>query len=88
VCRYPGRANRPQTFCCVVCGCSEHVDPNVATDIAHRWDDVELRACKDRKDLWRAASTSTYRLEAAQRLVVVRPAAWLVCSGGAFNERS
>jgi transposase len=52
-CHYPDRANRPdqQTFCCVVCGCSMHADLNAATNIAQRWDDVELRACKDRKDI-------------------------------------
>jgi transposase len=53
LCHYPDRANRPdqQTFCCVVCGCSMHADLNAAINIAHRWDDTELRACKDRKEI-------------------------------------
>src|SRR6266496_444448 len=51
VCHYPDRANRPdqQTFCCVVCGQQAHADLNAATNLAHRWDDEELCACKDRK---------------------------------------
>jgi transposase len=53
MCHYPDRANRPdqQTFCCVVCGCSMHADLNAAINIAQRWDDVELHACKNRKDI-------------------------------------
>jgi Putative transposase DNA-binding domain len=51
VCHYPDRANRPnqQTFCCTVCGYRAHADLNAALNIEHRWGDVELRACKDRK---------------------------------------
>ncbi|HYU76324.1 MAG TPA: transposase, partial [Ktedonobacteraceae bacterium] len=50
VCHYPDRANRPdqQTFCCVVCGQQAHADLNAATNLAHRWDDEQLCACKDR----------------------------------------
>jgi len=51
VCHYPDRANRPnqQTFCCVVCGHCTHADLNAAINIACRWNDTELQACKDRK---------------------------------------
>ena len=51
VCHYVDRANRPdqQTFCCRVCGYSTHADLNAAINIAHRWGDDALRACKDRK---------------------------------------
>src|SRR5258708_3154298 len=51
VCHYVDRANRPnqQTFCCVVCGYRVHADLNAAINIARRWGDAELCACKDRK---------------------------------------
>lgn len=53
VCRYTDRANRPdqQTFCCVACGYSTHADLNAATNIAHRWRDAELRACRGLKEV-------------------------------------
>ncbi len=53
VCHYADRANRPnqQTFCCQVCGYSTHADLNAATNIARRWGDSELHACKDRKEV-------------------------------------
>ncbi len=53
MCHYPDRANRPdqQTFCCVVCGSSMHADLNAVMNIAQPWDDAELRACKDRKEI-------------------------------------
>jgi len=52
-CHYVDRANRPnqQTFCCVVCGYSTHADLNAATNIERRARSVELRACKDRKEV-------------------------------------
>ncbi len=53
VCHYADRANRPdqQTFCCLVCGSRSHADLNAATNIARRWGDTELHACKDRKEV-------------------------------------
>ena len=50
VCHNVDKANRPdqQTFCCQVCGFQAHADLNAATNIAHRWGDNELHACKDR----------------------------------------
>ncbi|HYU74458.1 MAG TPA: zinc ribbon domain-containing protein, partial [Ktedonobacteraceae bacterium] len=47
------RANRPdqQTFCCVACGFSTHADLNAATNLANRWNDAELHACKSRKEI-------------------------------------
>src|SRR6266704_3087685 len=53
VCHYPDRANRPnqQTFCCVVCGYQTHADLNAATNIERRVGDMELRACKVRKEV-------------------------------------
>jgi hypothetical protein len=52
-CHYPDKANRPdqQTFCCVVCGFQTHADLNAATNIARRWGDTELQACKDKKEV-------------------------------------
>ena len=53
VCHYPDRANRPdqQTFCCIVCRQSTHADLNAATNLAQRVGDIDLRACKDRKEV-------------------------------------
>ncbi len=53
VCHYPDRANRPdqQTFCCLVCGFQTHADLNAATNIERRVGDMELRACKVRKEV-------------------------------------
>ncbi len=51
VCHYVDRTNRPdqQTFCCQICGFQAHADLNAATNIARRWEDIELQACEDRK---------------------------------------
>ena len=53
MCYYTDRENRPdqQTFCCLVCGYCTHADLNAATNLAHRWDDSELRACKDKQEV-------------------------------------
>jgi putative transposase-like DNA-binding protein len=69
VCHYPDRANRPdqQTFCCVVCGFQTHADLNAATNIEARWGDIELRACKDGKEV--------------KALLVRRHQAWLKQNG-------
>jgi transposase len=50
-CHYVARANRPdqQTFCCGVCGSTQHADVNAAQNLASRWSDTELAACTDRK---------------------------------------
>jgi transposase len=51
VCHYPDRVNRPdqQTFCCIVCGFSTHADRNAATNLARRWGDEDLHACRNRQ---------------------------------------
>jgi transposase len=52
-CHYVDRKNRPnqQTFCCKVCGHSNHADVNAAENLGSRLHDAELRACKDRKEI-------------------------------------
>jgi hypothetical protein len=53
ICHNADRTNRPdqQTFCCAVCGFQTHADLNAAINIEARWGDVELNACKDRKEV-------------------------------------
>ena len=53
VCHYVDRANRPdqQTFCCQVCGFTIHADHNAATNLANRWGDSELQACKEKQEV-------------------------------------
>jgi transposase len=53
VCHHQDRKNRPdqQTFCCQICHFQTHADLNAATNIARRWGDIELQACKDKKDI-------------------------------------
>lgn len=53
VCHYTDRSNRPdqRTFLCRVCGYSMHADLNASINIGHRWEDRELRACKDKKEI-------------------------------------
>ncbi len=53
MCHYTDRKNRPnqQTFCCQVCGFQAHADINASRNIKNRWNDAELRACKDRKEI-------------------------------------
>ncbi len=53
VCHYTHRANRPdqQTFCCQVCGFTIHADHNAATNLANRWGDSELQACKEKQEV-------------------------------------
>ena len=53
VCHYTHRKNRPnqQTFCCQVCGIKAHADLNSARNIERRMGDLELQACKDKKEI-------------------------------------
>ncbi|HJT57668.1 MAG TPA: transposase [Ktedonobacteraceae bacterium] len=69
VCHYVDRANRPnqRTFCCQVCGYSIHADLNAATNIQHRLEDSELRACKNRRGV--------------KTLLLSRHAAWKMRQG-------
>jgi hypothetical protein len=53
VCHCPDRANRPdqRTFRCVICEYSTHADLNAATNIACRYGDAELQACKNKQEV-------------------------------------
>jgi transposase len=49
-CHFVSRANRPeqQTFCCQACGLTMHADENAAINHQQRFDDREMRACRDK----------------------------------------
>jgi Putative transposase DNA-binding domain len=49
-CHYPDRANRPdqQTFRCIICGHRDHADHNAAANLARRFGDQDLAACKNK----------------------------------------
>ena len=53
VCHYTDRKNRPnqQTFCCQVCGNALHADVNAAKNLAQRWYDTEMQACKSKQGI-------------------------------------
>ena len=52
-CHCLDRANRPnqQTFCCVVCGYRDHADHNASVNLASRFGDEELAACKSKEQI-------------------------------------
>jgi len=52
-CHYVDRANRPdqKTFRCVVCGYEDHADHNASVNLAGRWGDQELAACKNTSEV-------------------------------------
>ena len=49
-CHYVDRANRPdqKTFACVVCGYRDHADHNASDNLARRFGDQELAACRNK----------------------------------------
>ena len=52
-CHYVDRANRPdqKTFKCVVCGYQDHADHNSSFNLADRFGDHELAACKNKGEV-------------------------------------
>jgi Putative transposase DNA-binding domain len=77
VCHYVDRKNRPdqQTFCCQVCGNKLHADVNAATNLASRWHDTELQACKNRQEIKTLLMQRHHAWHRQKRLVVVQPPA-------------
>ena len=71
------RENRPnqQTFCCVVCGHTNHADVNAAENLASRLDDQELSTCADRQAIKALLQRRHHEWQEQQRLAVVQPPA-------------
>ncbi len=78
-CHSVARENRPnqQTFCCVVCGQTNHADVNAAENLASRLHDQELAACADRKAIKTLLARRHQDWQNIQRLAVVQPPAQL-----------
>jgi transposase len=78
-CHHVARENRPnqQTFCCVVCGHTNHADRNAAENLASRLSDHELAACTDRQAIKALLAKRHQDWQTLQRLAVVQPAAEL-----------
>ncbi|MGO8948673.1 MAG: zinc ribbon domain-containing protein [Ktedonobacterales bacterium] len=80
-CHYVAHENGPnqQTFCCVVCGHTNHADVNAAENLASRLGDQELADCADRKAM-KALLARRHQewVQQQQRLAVVQPPAQLV----------
>jgi hypothetical protein len=76
-CHHVSRENRPnqQTFCCVVCGHTDHADVNAAVNLASRLEDEELAACIDRETIKALLARRHQEWQDKQRLVVVQPPA-------------
>jgi hypothetical protein len=77
-CHHVARENRPnqQTFCCVVCGHTNHADMNAAENLASRLGDKQVAACTDRQAI-KALLERRHQesMQHHQRLAVVQPPA-------------
>jgi transposase len=78
-CHYVDRANRPnqQTFLCRVCGYRTHADGNASQNLASRFGDNELTACKGKKEVKALLLARHEAWKQTYGLAVVQPAVQL-----------
>jgi transposase len=78
-CHYVDRANRPnqQTFLCRVCGYRNHADCNASQNLASRFGDTELAACKGKKEVKTLLISRHEAWKQTYGLAVVQPAVQL-----------
>lgn len=74
-CHYPDRANRPDqaTFACLVCHHCDHADHNAAANLASRFGDQELAACKNKAEVKALLLSRHEHWKQQHRLTVVEP---------------
>ncbi len=85
-CHYPDRANRPDqaTFACRVCHHRDHADHNAAANLASRFGDKELAACKDKAEVKALLLWRHEQWKQQHRLTVVEPPVQLGLWGDSF----
>jgi Putative transposase DNA-binding domain len=78
-CHDVDRANRPnqQTFLCRACGYRNHADCNASQNLASRFGDTELAACKDNKEVKTLLMARHEAWKQTYGLAVVQPAVQL-----------
>ena len=78
-CHYVDRANRPnqQTFLCRVCRYRDHADCNASQNLASRFGDNQLAACKGKKEVKALLISRHEAWKQIYRLAVVQPAVQL-----------
>jgi transposase len=74
-CHFVSRANRPnqQTFRCVVCHYQAHADHNASENLASRFGDAELAACKNKGEVKDLLIKRHEDWKQKNRLAVVEP---------------